>query len=74
MLVLAGLSRLQVANGDTVRRGDLLGLLGGREAGVEEYVMPPESDGAGNSETLYIEVRQGRGPVDPEPLFVGEDG
>jgi septal ring factor EnvC (AmiA/AmiB activator) len=74
MLVLAGLSRLQVANGDTVRRGDLLGLLGGREAGVEEYVMPLESDGAGNSETLYIEVRQGRGPVDPEPLFVGEDG
>ena len=53
-----------------VRRGEPLGLLGGRPLGVEEYVMLPSADtGAGGGETLYIEVRHGRGPVDPEPLF-----
>jgi murein hydrolase activator len=70
MVVLAGLARLQVPAGAAVRRGEPLGLLGGRPLGVEEYVMLPQSDtGAGGGETLYIEVRQGRGPVDPEPLF-----
>lgn len=73
MLVLAGLANLEVRTGEAVRRGDLLGLLGGRALDVEEYVMLPEADtGAGGGETLYIEVRHGRGPVDPEPLFAGE--
>jgi septal ring factor EnvC (AmiA/AmiB activator) len=70
MVVLAGLAQLRVGAGTAVGRGEPLGLLGGRPLGVEEYVMLPQSDtGAGGSETLYIEVRQGRGPVDPEPLF-----
>ena len=70
MVVLAGLAQLQARTGDVVRRGEPLGLLGGRPLGVEEYVMLPLSDtGAGGGETLYIEVRQGRGPVDPAPLF-----
>jgi len=70
MVVLAGLAQLQVRAGAAVRRGEPLGLLGGRPLGVEEYMMLPQSDtGAGGGETLYIEVRQGRGPVDPEPLF-----
>lgn len=74
MLVLAGLSRLRVQTGATVRQGELLGLLGGRALDVEEYVMLPAADtGAGGSETLYIELRRGRGPVDPEPLF-GRNG
>ena len=75
LVVLAGLARLQVATGAAVRRGEPLGLLGGRSLDVEEYVMQPEADtGAGGSETLYIEVRQGQGPVDPEPLFAGGNG
>jgi septal ring factor EnvC (AmiA/AmiB activator) len=75
MVVLAGLARLQVATGDAVGRGDLLGLMGGRPPDVEEYVMLPEAEtGAGAGETLYIEVRHGKGPVDPEPLFVGQNG
>jgi septal ring factor EnvC (AmiA/AmiB activator) len=75
MVVLAGLARLQVATGATVRRGDLLGLMGGRPPDVEEYVMLPEAEtGAGAGETLYIEVRRGKGPVDPEPLLVGQNG
>ncbi|MFO1141946.1 MAG: peptidoglycan DD-metalloendopeptidase family protein [Amaricoccus sp.] len=75
MVVLAGLGRLRVSTGATVRRGDLLGLLGGRALDVEEYVMQAPTDtGAANRETLYIEIRHGRGPVDPEPLFAGENG
>lgn len=75
MVVLAGLGRLRVATGTVVHRGDLLGLLGGRALDVEEYVMQAPTDtGAGNRETLYIEVRHGRSPVDPEPLFAGENG
>lgn len=74
MLVLAGLSRLRVQTGATVHAGEFIGLLGGRALDVEEYVMLPDADtGAGGSETLYIELRRGRGPVDPEPLF-GSNG
>ena len=75
LVVLAGLARLQVGTGAAVRRGEPLGLLGGRSLDVEEYVMLPDADtGAGGNETLYIEVRQGQGPVDPEPLFAGGNG
>ena len=73
MVVLAGLAQLRAGAGAPVRRGDVLGLLGGRPLDVEEYVMLPQSEtGAGGGETLYIEVRQGRGPVDPAPLFAGK--
>lgn len=75
MIVLAGLAQIQVRTGDPVERGELLGLLGGRALDVEEYVMLPGADtGAGGTETLYIEVRQGRGPVDPAPLFAVGNG
>ncbi len=75
LLVLAGLDRLQVRTGAEVRKGDLLGLLGGAGTDVEETVMSSDADrGSGAGETLYIEVRHGQGPVDPEPLFSGEDG
>jgi septal ring factor EnvC (AmiA/AmiB activator) len=70
MVVLAGLAQLQARAGAPVRRGEIVGLLGGRPLDVEEYVMLPQAEtGAGGGETLYIEVRQGRGPVDPVPLF-----
>jgi len=74
MIVLAGLAQLRVETGAPVRRGDLVGVLGGRPLGVEEYVMLPESEtGAPGGETLYIEVRRDRGPIDPEPLFAQDN-
>ncbi|MCB1402914.1 MAG: peptidase M23, partial [Rhodobacteraceae bacterium] len=75
LIVLAGLAQLAVSAGAPVARGELLGLLGGRNLEVEEYVMLPDADaGAGALETLYIEVRHGGGPVDPAPWFAGENG
>jgi septal ring factor EnvC (AmiA/AmiB activator) len=74
MVVLAGLAQLQARTGAQVGRGELLGMLGGRAPDVEEYVMPGGGTGAAPGETLYIEVRRGRGPVDPEPLFAGDNG
>lgn len=75
MIVLAGLAQLRVQTGAAVARGELLGVLGGRPLGVEEYVMLPESGtGAAGGETLYIEVRRDRGPIDPEPLFAKDNG
>jgi septal ring factor EnvC (AmiA/AmiB activator) len=75
VVVLAGLAQLNVATGAAVGQGDLLGLLGGRNLAVEEYVMLPHAEtGAGALETLYIELRHGRGPVDPEPWFGDENG
>ena len=75
-MVLAGLARLQVRTGARGARGaSCSGCSADARSDVEEYVMLPDADtGAGGGETLYIEVRQGRGPVDPEPLFAGENG
>lgn len=70
MVVLAGLAHVQARTGAAVKRGDPLGMLGGRPLDVEEYVMLPLAEtGAGGGETLYIEVRRGQGAIDPEPLF-----
>ncbi len=74
-VVLAGLAELNVPTGAAVRRGDLLGRLGGRSLEAEEYVMLPYAEtGAGALETLYIEIRHGRAPVDPAPWFGSESG
>jgi len=75
LVVLAGLARLEVAAGDRVAAGTLLGLLGGKPPDVQEYLMRPAGGiDAIPGQTLYIEVSQGQGPIDPAPLFAGTDG
>ena len=77
MVVLAGPRAAAGADRrSAVTRGELLGLMGGRPPDVEEYVMSARGRDwrAAAAETLYIEVRHGKGPVDPEPLFVGQNG
>ena len=49
MVVLAGLAQLQVRTGATVRRGDLLGLLGGRAPDVKKTVIPQAGTGAASA-------------------------
>lgn len=112
LIVLAGLARVQVETSQAVRRGDLLGQLGGpayesRDGGAPAIDLGEpdpaeigdeaadgeaaedhgpgetadggsgEDDGTGDTgadELLYIEVRHGRGPVDPAGLFASENG
>jgi murein hydrolase activator len=74
-VILANLADLIVRTGDAVSRGAPLGILGGRSPGVEEYVrLTEEETGSGLREALYIEVRDGGGPIDPVSWLDGKNG
>ena len=70
LLVLAGLDVVYGETGEVVDAGGPLGLMGGRTAATEEF-MTDALDGTGgrDTETLYMELRQGALPVDPLPWF-----
>ncbi len=75
LIVLAGLAQINTRSGEPVARGAPLGMLGGRSPNVDEYVMLQDTEtGSGLRESLYIEIRDGRGPVDPVSWFEGENG
>jgi septal ring factor EnvC (AmiA/AmiB activator) len=79
LVMIAGLAKRVVASGDMVTRGAPLGILGGRSPDVDAYLKPRDLEsGAGLRESLYVEIRHGRGPVDPVSWFdsgpVGENG
>jgi len=70
LLVLAGLGEAYVDPGEIVAAGTPLGLMSGR-GGRADGDGPGAPGGAAviRSETLYIEVRQDRRPVDPATWF-----
>jgi septal ring factor EnvC (AmiA/AmiB activator) len=72
LLVLAGLETLYGEVGEVVPSGAPLGLMGGAAWPSEEFMTPP-ADGSGgrDTETLYMELRQGAAPVDPTEWFAG---
>ncbi len=73
--VLAGLERVRVSRGSRVAAGELLGLLGGAPLDADDYLMiAGGGTGAGVGETLYVEIAERGVPVDPEPLFAGDNG
>lgn len=70
LLVLAGLDKVFGETGDVVEAGAPLGLMGGTEH--DEAIFPAQGQdagGTGRTETLYIELRDGKEPVDPGPWF-----
>lgn len=74
LLVLAGLGTVYGETGDVLAAGAPVGLMSGHEPGAEEFgedfVRNAQmGSGAGRTETLYIELRQGKEPVDPAPWF-----
>lgn len=74
LLVLAGLGTVYGETGDVLATGDAVGLMGGRNAIASEFgadfVRSAQlGGGAGRSETLYLELRQGGTPVDPSAWF-----
>ncbi|MGV8988578.1 MAG: murein hydrolase activator EnvC family protein [Cypionkella sp.] len=74
LLILAGLSQVYGDVGDVVSRGDALGLMGGKQATAAD-ILSPTGNGAGanDSETLYVELRNGAQPIDPTEWFVANE-
>lgn len=70
LLVLAGLETVYGTVGEVVAPGAALGLMGGGEPGVAEFLAAAqEGGGVQGTETLYMELRQGADPVDPAEWF-----
>jgi len=70
LLVLAGLNHVYGEIGDVLPAGAPVGLMGGAEPDVSEFLsVSGQGGGAERSETLYIELRQGTEPVDPVAWF-----
>ncbi|MEM9475443.1 MAG: peptidoglycan DD-metalloendopeptidase family protein [Pseudomonadota bacterium] len=71
LMVFAGLAQAYGTVGTVIDRGAPLGLMGGDGANAQQILIDSAS-GAGQdrSETLYIELRQGQSPVDPDAWFV----
>ena len=72
LMVLAGMDVLYGEVGEVVAADAPLGLMGGAAVASEEF-MGAAADGSGgrDTETLYMELRQGSTPVDPLPWFRG---
>ncbi len=69
LLVLAGLGTVYGETGDVLVAGAPVGLMPQGDAGGAA-----DSGGAGRTETLYIELRQGDDPVDPGEWFTETKG
>ena len=79
LLVLAGLGTVYGETGDVLRKGAPIGLMGGNAPGAKEFgkefvQAAQEGGSAGQSETLYLELRKGDTPVDPAPWFTQTKG
>lgn len=76
LFVLGGLAQVYGDAGEVIPEGAPIGLMGGN--GLESgAILSQSGEGSGNarSETLYIEVREGKAPVDPDLWFqTNEDG
>jgi len=78
LFVLSGLAEVFGEIGQVVPAGSPIGLMGGKmrtsgsKTGIQSGTivsLSGEGTGTNRSETLYIEVREGNSPVDPETWF-----
>jgi septal ring factor EnvC (AmiA/AmiB activator) len=72
LLVLAGLDQVYGEVGEVIAKGAALGLManGMNTAANADLIAPVKEDGSEReTETLYIELRQGAEPVDPMQWF-----
>lgn len=75
LLVFAGMAQVFGEVGDVLRAGDPLGLMGGSEAPAQEFGAQFVADAAlggyaGQTESLYLELRKGQETLDPADWFV----
>jgi murein hydrolase activator len=72
LMVLAGMETLYGEVGEVVAAEAPLGLMGGPATASAEFMAgSPDRSGGRDTETLYMELRQGAVPVDPIPWFAG---
>lgn len=71
LIVLAGLEQLYGEVGEIVARDAPLGMMGGQDQTLtgEDLAANGNATGASQTETLYLELRQGTQPVDPRDWF-----
>jgi septal ring factor EnvC (AmiA/AmiB activator) len=70
LLIMAGLAEVYGQVGEVVAQGAALGLMGGVDPGLADFlVQAEEGGGVADTETLYLELRQGADPVDPMEWF-----
>lgn len=70
LFIFAGLETVYGEVGQVVASGAPVGLMGGNDPKIDA-ILSQSSDGTGQdrTETLYIEVRQGKTPINPEDWF-----
>ncbi len=76
LFVLAGMAQVFGEPGQVLPEGSPIGLMGGNDPEIDA-ILSQSSDGSGHgrTETLYMEVREGKSPVDPETWFrTNKDG
>lgn len=70
LMILSGMETVYGELGDVIAAGAPLGLMGGDFADVAEFLVSAQNGGgARDTETLYMELRQGTRPVDPAEWF-----
>ncbi|TCO73602.1 murein hydrolase activator EnvC family protein [Rhodovulum euryhalinum] len=70
LLVLAGLAEVYGAEGEVLQGGRPVGLMGGADPKTAAFAGAASDRGGDlRTETLYMELRQGGSPVDPDPWF-----
>lgn len=70
LLVLAGLDQVYGEVGEVIAQGAALGLMGGAANETADLLASVKEEGGGReTETLYLELRQGAKPVDPMEWF-----
>jgi septal ring factor EnvC (AmiA/AmiB activator) len=70
LMILAGIGTSYVKEGEILAKGAPVGIMGGLPQNADAFLINARQGSGGNQqESLYIELRQGGTPVDPEQWF-----
>ncbi len=70
LLILAGMAEVYGEVGQVLPEGAPVGLMGGKSPNVDAFLsIATEGGGTDRPETLYMELREGKTPVDPAEWF-----
>lgn len=71
LLILAGLGKPLVKDGQIVGQDEAVAMMGGNALNADAFLINANKGGSGNrQESLYIELRQGNAPINPAEWFV----